>query len=311
LAAGIAFLVFLPHIVWQVVYGWPTLQFMAGAADKMVKISFPGFLGGQVLEMHPLLFPVWLTGLGWYLFSRQGRTFRVLGIIYISVFALLVISGSARSSYLAPAYPMLFASGALLIEQISAASVWKFLRVSAIVMILTVGIAIAPLAMPVLPVKMYAEYSSLLSLTPKTDEKHEIDFLPQFFADMHGWEEIVAAVAEVYEAAGPEDPERWAVFTWNYGVAGAVDFLGLRYDLPRAISGHNNYWLWGPGDPPPKNLIIVGGRQEDYGVCGNLIEAGTTQCTYCMPYENNNPIYVCRNLQVDPADIWPEIKQFR
>ncbi len=119
LAAGIALLIFLPHIIWQAMNGWPTLQFMTGATSKMLEISFLDYLGSQIMGMHPLLFPVWFAGLVGFLFASKGKSYRALGIIYVSVFALLVISGNARSSYLAPAYPMLFASGALVLERAS------------------------------------------------------------------------------------------------------------------------------------------------------------------------------------------------
>jgi hypothetical protein len=315
LAGGIALLIFLPHIIWQVSNGWPTLQFMAGATGKMLKISFLRYLGSQIMDMHPLLFPVWFAGLVWYLFARQGEHYRVLGIIYVSVFALLVISGSARSSYLAPAYPMLFASGALVLEKasesVSGAPLMRYVRGALVAIILAGGIAIAPLALPVLPVRTYIEYSAALGNEPATDEKNEMGALPQFFADMHGWEEIVDAVAGVFESAKVDDPGKWAVLTANYGEAGAIDFLGRERDLPPAISGHNNYWLWGPGDPPPENLIILGGRLEDYGICREVWQAGTADCTYCMPYEDNNPIFVCMGLQVDPTVIWSEVKHFQ
>jgi hypothetical protein len=249
LAAGIASLIFLPHIIWQVLNGWPTLQFMAGATGKMLNISFLQYLGSQIMDMHPLLFPVWFTGLVWYLFARQGEHYRLLGIIYVSVFALLVISGSARSSYLAPAYPMLFASGALVLEKVTArvsgAPLMRYVRGALVAIILAGGIAIAPLALPVLPVRTYIEYSAALGNEPATDEKHEMGTLPQFFADMHGWEEIVDAVAGVFESVKVDDPGKWAVLTANYGEAGAIDFLGRERELPPAISGHNNYWFWG------------------------------------------------------------------
>jgi hypothetical protein len=311
LAAGISLLIFLPHIIWQSLNGWPTFQFIAGATGKMLEISFLDYLGGQIMEMHPLLFPVWLAGLAWYLVSRQGKQYRLMGIIYISAFALLVISGNARSSYLAPAYPMLFASGAVVLERISDVRFMRYARAIIIVAIVTGGIAIAPIALPVLPAEKYINYSTTLGIIPKTEERHEVGLLPQFFADMHGWEEIVAQVSEVYEAVQPEDPEKWAVFTDNYGIAGAIDFLGRKYDLPPAVSGHNNYWLWGPGDPPPENLIILRGRVEDYDVCREAWQADTIKCGYCMPYENNRPVIVCKDLQIDPVEVWPEIKHFR
>jgi hypothetical protein len=276
----------------------------------MSESTFLTYLGSQILEMNPLLFPVWFAGLAWYLFAARGKKYRMLGIIYVVVFAILVIFGSARTYYLAPAYPMLFASGAVLLEKASATTLLKWARTAYVVLVLMVGIAAAPMAVPLLPVEKYIEYSKALGIKPKMEEKHQTGPLPQFFADMHGWDEIVENVAGVYRNVQPNVPGRWAVFTGNYGVAGAVDFIGGRYGLPPAISGHNNYWLWGPGDPPPENLIILGIPFENNGICKTSWQAGTTDCTYCMPVEDNNPIFVCTGLQVDPDLLWPDVKHF-
>jgi hypothetical protein len=282
----------------------------------MLEVSPLAYLSGQIMGMHPLLFPVWLTGLAWYLFSKQKNQFRILGIIYVSVFALLIIAGNAKSSYLAPAYPMLFASGALVMERLSGTSLKKYVRGTVVALILAGGIAIAPLALPILPVEKYIDYAAALGNEPSTEERHKISALPQFFADMHGWEEIVATVAKVYEDVQyedvqPEDSTRWAVLAFNYGNAGAIDILGKEYDLPAAISGHNNYWLWGPGDPPPENLIILGGRVEDFDMCGEAWQADTIQCDYCMPYENNRPVIVCKDIQIDLVETWSEFKHYQ
>ena len=311
LAAGVASLIFLPHLIWQVTSGWPTLEFMSGAAGKMVEVTFFNYLGSQILEMNPLLFPVWFAGLVWYLFAAKGKQYRMLGIIYVVVFALLVISGNVRTYYLAPAYPMLLASGALVIEKVSGTGLLRWARVAFVVLVLQIGIVAAPMAIPLLPVEKFITYSAAMGTKPKMEEMHQTGQLPQFFADMHGWEEIVETVAGVYEGVKAEDTDNWAVFTGNYGVAGAIDFLGKDYNLPPAISGHNNYWLWGPGEPSPENLIIVGGRLEDYDWCKDVWQASTTDCTWCMPYEDNNPVFVCMGLQVDPTIIWPEVKHFQ
>lgn len=312
LAAGIAGLIFLPYILWQVPNGWPTLRFMAGATgSKMLEVSFLQYVGTQVVEMNPVLLPVWFSGLVWYLFAREGRPYRMLGLIYLSVLALLVLSGNARSFYLAAAYPMLFASGALVLERVSAGPLTLYKRGALLGITLAGGIAIAPMALPVMPVEKYISYSKALGVAPKTEERIDVGALPQFFADMHGWEEIVASVAEVYRSLDVDDQDKWAVFVPNYGVAGAIDFLGRQYNLPAAISGHNNYWLWGPGDPPPENLIILGGRLDEYDECCQVYQAGTTDCTYCMPYEDNVPIFVCRNLRVDPLKVWPGLRNFQ
>jgi hypothetical protein len=61
---------------------------------------------------------------------------------------------------------------------------------------------------------------------------------------MFGWPEMVQQVARVYYALPPEDREKAALFAGNYGEAAAIDFFGPRYGLPKAISGHQTYFLW-------------------------------------------------------------------
>lgn len=325
MAGGVAGLLFLPHVVWQARTGWPTLEFMAGASSsKMLAISPMEYLGSQVMGMNPLFFPIWLAGLAWYLFSWKGRQYRILGVVYIAVFALLVAYGKPKPSYLAPAYPMLFAPGALVLEtatdKVLRRSLRYMVRGALVTLILAGGIAIAPLALPILPVETYINYAAALDAAPSSEETHEVGVLGQFFADMHGWQEMVDTVGSVYENVKSEEArsgddgsraQRWAILGSNYGNTGAIEFLGQKYELPPAISGHNNYWLWGPGEPQPENLIILGGRADNYmDMCREVRRAGTIDCGYCMPYENNQAVIVCKELKIDLAERWPQFKHY-
>src|SRR5262249_42731294 len=54
LAAGIAGLLFAPHVAWQALHGWPTLEFMRNAtAHKMAAIDLGRFALDQILSMGP------------------------------------------------------------------------------------------------------------------------------------------------------------------------------------------------------------------------------------------------------------------
>ena len=135
--------------------------------------------------------------------------------------------------------------------------------------------------------------------------------LPQFYADMHGWESIVETVASVYDTLSPEEQNVAAVFTGNYGEAGAIDLLGRRRALPVAVSGHNNYWLWGPRGWTGEVVIVIGGDKEGLGEIFEEVElAARTDCGYCMPYENDQPVWICRGLQAPIDELWPELKHF-
>jgi hypothetical protein len=168
------------------------------------------------------------------------------------------------------------------------------------------------MALPVLPVAVFLQYQERLGLKPPEQEKHELAELPQHFADMYGWDELAREISRIYVSLPEGERSTARVFATNYGQAGALDYFSRRgYPLPRAISPHNNYWLWGPGSDENGVLIIIGGRAEDHLHAFERVEqVGMTRCGYCMPYENNRPIFVGRGLKVRLSEIWPREKRF-
>jgi hypothetical protein len=128
---------------------------------------------------------------------------------------------------------------------------------------------------------------------------------------MHGWGSIAATVAEVQRGLSPAERAQSIVFAHDYGVAGAIEYFARRYGLPPAYSGHNNYWLWGPPDDSARVAIIVGGDEGDHRqVCGSVETAAETDCGYCMPYENHQPVFVCRDLKLPVRELWPRLKHY-
>ena len=220
------------------------------------------------------------------------------------------MSGSGRAGYLAPAYTWLFAAGAVGTEQLVERRLWQRLR-PALFALVGSTLLLAPLGLPILPVATYVRYAETLRIQPSTEERKEVARLPQHYADMHGWEEIIGAVAVAYGMLTPTEQEHSVVFAQNYGVAGAIDFLGRARGLPRAVSGHNNYWLWGPGEGEPQAILIVGGDRDDHtDVCGQLEAAAVIDCGDCMPYENDQIVFVCRELKRSAAELWPAVKHY-
>jgi hypothetical protein len=307
IAGALAFIILSPYVFWQVGHGWPTLEFIKNATtQKMAAVSAWDFLQSQILVVHPFNFPIWLSGLAFFLFMKSGRRYRLLGWIYLTVVFILVSSGTSRSGYLAPAYTWLLAAGAVVIE--SATERWRNvvrIRPVLVVVLMLGGIATAPLALPTLPVEAYIRYAKAIGVAPSTEERKEIGALPQHYADMHGWREIVETVAEVYEGLEPDEKSRAAILAPNYGVAGAIDFLGSRYGLPSSMSTHNNYWLWGPGEADGSVTLIIGASEEDMSQrCQTHERVATIECGYCMPYENHRPVYICRGLKIPVAEFW-------
>lgn len=308
----IAFAFLLPYVFWQIEYGWPTLEFWANYGGKVDPASPLEFLVEQIVTMHPLTLPIWTIGLYYYLFSRAGQPYRPLGWIYVVLFVLFVVQ-NAKFYFLAPAYPMLFAAGGLQIERFVRRRRWDWLKPVYVVILLVGGTVVAPLvAVPALPVETLAKITGVAGGDAGVEmETREVGQLPQQFADRFGWETMVATVAGVYRDLPPEERAESCIFTSNYGEAGAVDFFGPQYDLPKAISGHNNYYIWGPGDCTGQVIISVGiplSRLET--LFDDVEQVDMSDCEYCMPDEDNLPIYVGRNPKATLQEIWPQVKHY-
>ena len=219
----------LPYVVWQITHGWPTLEFWTDYGAKVDPASPIEFLVEQVLTMQPLTLPLWLAGLYYYLFSRDGRTLRPLGLIYVLLFALFAIQ-NAKFYFLAPAYPMLFAAGALSLERLVRRRSWNWLKPAYAAVLLVGGIALAPMVVPILPSRR-SRASRAPGEAPGSSRSAAKKGNPQHFADRFGWKNMAATVAGVYDSLPAEDRSRACVFTANYGEAGAIDFFGPDYGL--------------------------------------------------------------------------------
>jgi hypothetical protein len=309
LGAGLATLIVLPHVLWQLRQGWPMFELLRnGQLYKNAPFALGEFLSGQVLLLHPLFAPLWLAGLGALLFAPAARPYRSLGLGFVLLFGLYLLL-KAKAYYLAPAYPMLLAAGAVVLERLLRRALP---RAAVLTAVASGGAALAPMTLPVLPVERFLAYQRVLGIEPPRTERHRMGDLPQHYADQHGWRELVAAVAEVYRRLPPEEQERTLIFAQNYGEAGAIDWLGRSYGLPPARSGHNSYFLWGPGEMEPRVLLIIGGKAEDHArVCSRLeVAAHLPPHPYVMPYEDQLPLFLCRGLTVPIATLWPGVKHY-
>ncbi len=308
-AAAIAGVLLLPNLLWEVNNSWPTLEFMRNATQgKMIRTGLVDFWAQQLAIIGPGNLLIWLAGLGALLLSRERRP---LGVIFVIVAAFLVASGSSRPNYLAVAYPPLFAAGAVAIERLASRPRLGWVPRVALAEIALLGVPLVPLGLPILPVEKHIAYTRALGVGIKAQERTSEGPLPQVFADMFGWQELAERVARVYHALPPDQRAKAAIFTYNYGQAGAIDFFGPRFGLPPAISRHNNYWLWGTHGASGEVLIIVGGSRSDpHSDFRSCVLADTTNCPYCMPYENDSPIFACQGLNKPLSERWLEIKHF-
>ena len=310
LAALIAAVVAAPSFVWQAQNQWPTLEFMRNAMEhKYVRPTPLAFLTELALMINPAAALVVVVGLVSGLAGKAGRGGRLLACIVLGA-AVIVVGSRGKAEYLVAATPLVLAPGAVFVESLLGER--RGLGVAIAVAIGLVALPALPFALPVLSVESFISYQARLGIEPKSSEKKQLGALPQFYADMHGWPELVDAAAQAYETLSPDEKAQapiWAL-TGGYGPAAAIDVLGKRQGLPRAISGHNNYWLWGYGADQPPAVIILGHHPRLTELFEELTPITRVECGFCMPYENDKPVYVGRRMRAPFSAFWADVKRF-
>jgi hypothetical protein len=308
---AIAFLIFLPNLLWNIQHHFPFLELQANirASGRDVPLGPLAFFVQEILLMHPLTLPIWLGGLWFYFGTQAGRPFRAIGWAWI--FAAVVIATlSPRVYYLFPAFPVLFAAGGVLWEQMLAQPRWTWLKFAYPALMLLGGAVLAPLAIPVLSPEAYVRYTKALGFGQPAIETHELGPLPQIFADQFGWDEMAASVARVYNALPPEVRARTAIFAQTYGQAGAIDLFGPKYGLPPAISGHQSYFLWGPREYTGESMIVMDDDQDALDkLFASVRKAGRVYHPYSMPYQHFD-IFYCQGMHRRLQQLWPRLKRW-
>ena len=266
------------------------------------------FVADQAMLMNPILFPLWAGGVVWLFLNRNGSRYRILGWSYaLMLVAFIVLKG--KNYYLSAAYPMLFAAGAIAFENVTRLQ-FRWSRSAYVCLIIIATCLLAPTVAPVLPVETYLRYQKAIGLAPLKAENQPTGPLPQHFADEFGWEDMVREVARIYHELPPERRAVTAIFANSYGQAGAIDFFGKKYGLPKAISNHQTYWLWGPRDYTGESVIVLGsdgtGDREHFA---SVEVAGRSDHPYSRRDEHFD-IFLCRDLNTTLQALWPKAKKW-
>jgi hypothetical protein len=311
--ALLAFLIFLPNLIWLIQNDFPFLELMANirrTTRDIVRGPIP-FVADQAMLLNPVTFPLWASGLFWLFAGRARKNYAVLGWTYVALLAIFILL-KGKNYYLSPAYPMLFAAGGIAFERMSVVQ-WPFRRwvIPAFGTVLVVtGVALIFLISPVLPVETFLKYKTATGLELIRAENQSTGPLPQFFADEFGWEEMTREVARIYNALPPDERASTAIFANNYGEAGAIDFFGPKYGLPKAIGNHQNYWLWGWRDYTGGTVIVLGSDGSgDRALFKTVDVAGRAEHPYSRRDEQFD-IFLCRGLKTDLSQLWPQIKKW-
>jgi hypothetical protein len=305
LGAALAFLIFLPNLIWQIQHDFIAWEYLTSIHARDIDWGrADDFLPNQLIETtNPFSLPLWTLGLSLCLFGASMKRFRTLGWMFIVTFVLLLIN-RGRSYYTAPAYVMLLAAGAVGFEAWLEKRAWKThcLGYGLLWGAQAIGAVIGIMLMkPVAPIN-----SPLWDVTSSINEE---------VVEMVGWQDLTAQVAEIYRSIPESEKSGTVILAGNYGEAGALDLYGGQYNLPRVISGTNNLWYRGFGEPEPETVIVVG-FESSYaseffksckfsGIVANEYGVRNEETTH------HTSLFVCREPRASWGDIWPKMQWFQ
>jgi 4-amino-4-deoxy-L-arabinose transferase-like glycosyltransferase len=295
---GLAIAIFLPNLIWQVRHGFISLHFLTHIHERDVgEGRANGFVLGQfALCTNLFAAPLWIAGLWCFL---RDRRYRMLAWMYIIPLALFVI-GEGRAYYLAAAYPMLMAMGAVAGER-WVASLKRAPRLAMEAVLFTglaaVGFYAGAVILPLAPDGSLRNFA----LERNGDLREEI-----------GWDDLVKTVAGIRDSLPRERRVSVGVLVGNYGEQGAIEILGPAYGLPAPISMTNSAWLRGYPMPPPSTLIVLGfspkGADRAFTSCrvaGHVSNGVKNEESQYHP-----DIFVCDGPRLSWPEFWKAYQNF-
>ena len=314
LAGLVTFLLFLPNLIWNIQHHWPFLELMHNirASGRDLPFTPLGYLRAQIILMAPATFPVWFLGVLYLLVWREAKPLRALGWAFLVVLAALVLL-HGKDYYAVPVYPMAFAAGAIAIERLSATRRSAWLRYAVVGLIVLESVVLLPLVAPVLSPAGFLKYQARLPFKIQPDEKSmAAEPMPHYYSFCFGWHGLVGGVAKAYFSLPAEERRDTAIYANDFAAAGAIDLIGPEYGLPKAISSHQSYWLWGPHGFTGQTMIVVGWSMERARRWFKKVSVAVKlQNPYVRPSENR-PVLLCRGLKGFRAlaDAWPDLKNW-
>lgn len=309
-ALGLAILLFLPNLVWQIQNELPFFDHVKKLQEtQFLHVSVAGFLTGQLL-MNATSILIWLAGIVFFLFVRRGKPYRAFGVTYLAALTIL-LAMSGKDYYLLPAYPVLIAGGSFWIAQIPWLQKKQWAKGFLLFWIVSISLVILPYAVPILSVERSKTYFAWMAehagldgpLRWEDGSKHS---LPMDYADMMGWEEIAQSVAAVYHALPDSERQGCVIFGSGYVYASVVNYFREKYDLPTAVSFNGSYYLWGPGESAGNIVLTINVPPSVVQKFCREVELAKTH-RHPNAREKEVPICIGRRAKATLKELWPKM----
>jgi Dolichyl-phosphate-mannose-protein mannosyltransferase len=296
LGAAIAAIIWSPNLIWQATHGWPQLAMSAALHNENTSAAdYAGVVPAQLVYAGILVTPLLVAG-----FVRLWRTaeLRFIAIATVLIVAYVVAWVPGKVYYADGMLASVLAAGAAAAEGWIRRGSRARPRRDLLVAAPLVGVVFAlPLVLPLVP-------ESAVHSLPATAEKSNV-------GDSVGWPQLTATIAAQYKALAQAGERPTSIFTGYYPEAAALDVLGTHDHLPPVLSGHNAYWMWGPGSASDRTVLAVDAistLRPYFGNCRLLT-------TYYAPDKVDNdftgiPIGVCTSPTGSWRALWPKLKLY-
>jgi len=305
IGAFIAAALALPNVLWQAAHGFPFLELVRNDNSGNFTGTPLTFTIDQILSVNMVLAPLWVTAIVAPFVSKRLAPFRFVAIAFVAM-AIFILVTHGKSYYLAGAYPPMFALGAAACTRLP-----RLLVACWAVLIAANGALSLPLVLPVLPPARLEAMMDNMHPRPRPLERAGIGApLMQMLSDEFGWPQLARDVEAAYAALPPADRAKAALYASNYGDAAAIDVYGT--NLPPALSGNNQYYLWGTHGYDGSVVLAINVDLAQWSrICDSArIVATYGTSPYAMPYERDRPIVLCRGMHPPLAQLWPAFKHY-
>ena len=296
LGAGIAAVIWAPNLIWQATHGWPQLAMASALHQQNTSVAdYIGGLPAQLVYLGLLVIPLTIAG-----FIRLWRTpeLRFIAVAATVIVAYVLAWVPGKVYYADGMAPAVLAAGSLAAERWVARARRPRLRRGVLIAAPLVGmVIILPALLPILPAGHVHDL-------PASSQHADL-------GDTIGWPQLTRTVAAQDAALVRAGQPPTSIFTGFYGEAAALDVFGSADHLPPVLSGHNAYWMWGPGRASDRTVLVVdalGQLRPDFASCRLLT-------TYYAPYHVHNDwtdirIGVCTGPVAGWRTLWPHLRHY-
>jgi hypothetical protein len=289
IACALALLIWAPNLAWQVVEGFPSLEYIS---------NHRGSGGGPliyVIEIVVYLFfllPLWIAGL---VSLFRSRSLRPIGIACAVPLVLFLFVG--KSYYAVGTVPIALAQGLMAISHVKRPRLRAGFQVAAVVAAAAEFLTFAQITLPITP--------------PDRLHAAGLDVKNELFADSVGWDDIARQVMTIYNDLPEAQQRSTVIISAYYGVPGALAIYADPNSRPVVVSPHLSDYYWLPSNITATDALMIDYQPADVAwMCASpMLIAHLTVPYDVKGLEQGAPVTLCR-LQAPIPSLWGRLRHF-